>query len=80
MDSIPIYLTYFLTNAGATASALFCWMAIENMQPLEIKQKVHEKLALVFILSLLITPVGAWIVSAVIRMRKIAPTLKSDSD
>jgi hypothetical protein len=80
MDSIPIYLTYFLANAGATVSAIFYWMAVENMQPLEIKQKVHQKLALVFVLSLLITPVGAWVVSAIIRIRKIAPTLKNAGD
>jgi hypothetical protein len=80
MDSIPDFLKYFLANAGATLSAIFYWMAVENMQPLEIKQKVHQKLALVFILSLLITPVGAWIVSAIFRIRKIVPTLSDASD
>ena len=80
MDAIPVSLTYFLANVGGTVGAIFYWMAVENLQPLEIKQKDHKKLALVFILSLLITPVGAWVVSAIIRMRKIAPTLKNAGD
>lgn len=80
MDSIPEVLRYFLANAAATLSAIFYWMAVENMQPLEIKQKVHQKLALVFILSLLITPFGAWVVSSIIRIRKIVPTLKNAGD
>jgi hypothetical protein len=80
MDSLPEFLKYFLANAGATMTAIFYWMAVENMQPLEVKQKVHQKLGLVFILSLLITPLGAWVVSSIIRIRKIAPTLKNAGD
>ena len=80
MDSIPEVLKYFLANAGVTMSAIFYWMAIENMQPLEVKQKVHQKLGLVFILSLLISPLGAWVVSAIIGIRRIAPTLKNPAE
>jgi hypothetical protein len=80
MDSIPEVLKYFLANAAATMGAVFYWMAVENMQPLEIKQKVHQKLALVFILSLLISPFGAWVVSSIIRIRKITRTLKNAGD
>jgi predicted permease len=78
MDSMPDVLKYFLGNAAATMSAIFYWMAVENMQPVELKQKVHQKLALVFFLSLLITPFGAWIASVVLRVRSIPPSPKDD--
>jgi len=80
MESLPDILKYFLANAGATLSGIFYWMTIENMQPLDMKQRIHQKLAFVFILSLLITPVGAWVVSSILRVRKIAPTLKNAAD
>ena len=77
MESIPDLLKYFLANAGATLSGVFYWMAVENMQPLEFKQKVHQKLYVVLFLSLLLTPLGAWAVSSIVRIRKIAPSLKN---
>ncbi len=77
MDSIPLVLKYFLFNAGATISGILYWMAIENMQPIELKQTEHKKLVFVFILSLLITPIGAWVVSTIMRLVKISPMIKS---
>ena len=80
MGSIPSVLAYFAANAIATLAGMLYWMAVENFQRLEAKQKTHHKLALVLVLSLLISPMGAWVVSIVVRLRKIAPTLKETSN
>ena len=77
MGSIPILLQYFLFNAVATVSGILYWMSIENMQPVEQKRKDHKKLVFVFILSLLISPVGVWIVSTIIRLNKITPAVRN---
>lgn len=80
MESLLDLLKYFGLNAGATFAGILYWMAIENMQPVELKQKEHQKLSVVLVLSLLFTPIGAWVISTIIRIRKIALTLKSTND
>jgi hypothetical protein len=75
METLPVLLKYVLYNAAATAAGIFYWMAVENMQPLEIRQRTHQKLVFVFLISLVLTPFGAWMISSIFRMRKIAPTL-----
>jgi hypothetical protein len=75
METLPVLLKYVLYNAAATAAGIFYWMAVENMQPLEIRQRTHQKLVFVFLISLVLTPIGAWVISSILRMRKIAPTL-----
>ncbi len=67
MDSFPTILIYFLLSAGATACGIFYWMAIENMQPQEVKSSTRRKLAHVFLLSLIFTPFGAWIISNIVK-------------
>jgi hypothetical protein len=54
-------LMYFILTASATATGLCYWMAVQNMH------RKGFKVFWVFIVSLLITPFGAWIVSLVLK-------------
>jgi hypothetical protein len=66
MESIPDMLKYLLFSAGATVSGILYWMSIENM-----KSSSH-KLFYVFLLSLFLTPAGAWVVTTILRITKIS--------
>jgi hypothetical protein len=54
-------LMYFALTAVATAAGLCYWMAVEAMH------RKGFKVFWVFILSILITPFGAWIVSLALK-------------
>jgi hypothetical protein len=54
-------LMYFALTASATAAGLCYWMAVQNMH------RKRFKLFWVFIVSFLITPFGAWIVSLAVK-------------
>jgi hypothetical protein len=77
MEITNFLLIYLLFSAGATVCALFYWMAVENVQPSNSKQAEHKKLILIFIISVLTTPVGAYIYSLFFKLRKAAPLLKN---
>jgi hypothetical protein len=64
------WLIYFAGAACATGSGLVYWMAIENLV------KVKSKFVLVFILSLFLTPLGAWIISLIFKARQAIKELK----
>lgn len=62
MESIPLFLRYLLVGSTGTMCGIFYWMAMENL---------HEqrfRTFYVFALSLLLTPVGAWVVSTILRL------------
>lgn len=65
-------LMYLLLTASATGAGLCFWMAVENMQ------RKGFKIFWVFILSILITPFGAWIVSLVVK--EAAPPEEVEKD
>jgi len=60
-------LMYFALTVGCTAAGLCYWMAVETMQ------RKGFKVYWVFILSILITPFGAWIVS--LALKEAAPPI-----
>lgn len=80
MESLPWIVQYFLTNMGTTLAGIVYWISVENLQPLEAKQHQHQKLALAALLSILLTPIGLWIVSMALRVKKLAPTLKETDE
>ena len=64
MRSLSPFLLYFLYTAGATASGIFYSMALDNM-------KHHEQRSIhVFVLSLMLTPLGAWFISTITRIKE----------
>ena len=71
MSTIPMYLTMGLMSASGTVCGILYWMAMENMR--EKKYKVIH----VFLLSLFLTPIGAWIVSAIYRFVEISNSSRS---
>lgn len=66
MDFISIG-TYLIANGAAVISGILYWWTIENFQPVGQPRKRPEKLPLVITLALLLTPVGALLISMVIR-------------
>jgi hypothetical protein len=76
MDSLLPILKYLGTNAGAVLVAMFYSWAVQNMQPVQKQEDKVEKLPLVVVLSLLITPFGAWIVSVFMKSRRVTQDAK----
>ena len=76
MESILPILKYLGTNAGLVLAAMFYSWAVQNMQPIQREEQKIEKLPLVVVLSLLITPFGAWIVSVFMKSRKVVQEIK----
>ena len=76
MDSVPAILQYFIFTVGATMTGVVYWLTIENLQPLQPQPRKFEKLWLAAVLCVLISPLGAWVVSSVLKIRSTVPTLK----
>jgi hypothetical protein len=70
IEHINPLLLYIAVSACATVYGLLYWMAIENLG------KVKFKYALTFILSMFLTPFGAWVVSLVLKARQLGKELK----
>jgi hypothetical protein len=70
MENTNPWLLYLLGSAGATVSGLLYWMAIENLA------NVKGRYVLTFFLSLFLTPVGAWVVSLVVKARQLTKEFK----
>ena len=64
-------LAYFMLTASATAAGVCYAMAVETIR------RKGFKLFWVFVLSLLITPFGAWIVSLVLKEGPPPPAIHS---
>jgi hypothetical protein len=80
MEFVTFIPLYFLLTVGSTAAGLLYWISVENIQPVEMKQLKHRKTMLIFILSLLVSPVGAWVITSIVRMRRIVPTLRTTGE
>ncbi len=77
MNSIPVVAQYFIGTIAATMSGIIYWQIIENLQPKRLEPRRFEKLWLAALLSVLITPLGAWFVASSIKMRRMAREIKS---
>jgi len=73
-------LTYFASNAGAVIAGLIFWWTLENMQPIEQPRRKLEKLPQVILLSILLTPLVALIISLFVRSRRLVQSVKQSSD
>jgi len=71
---------YFAANGSAMIAGLIVWWAIENMQPAGESGRKSVNVALVLILGVFLTPMGAWVVSAIIRTRRLAKDIKAGGD
>ncbi len=58
-------LFYFATTAGATLSGILFSLAVENWKDSKYKY------LFAFIASMLLTPLGAWVVSTFIRINSL---------
>lgn len=63
-------LFYFLSSTGATLCGVLYWMSVQNMGDR------HYKLLHVGLLSIFLTPVGAWVVTSLVRMGDLSQKLK----
>jgi len=60
-------------SASGTVCGILYWMSMENMRVKRYKV-IH-----VFLLSLFLTPVGAWIVSTIYRFGEISTSSRNSS-
>lgn len=60
-------------------SGVVYWLTIENLQPVQPQPRKFEKLWLAALLCVLISPLGAWFVSSVFKIRSSVSTLKDTS-
>ena len=70
MEYLPIYLIYLSANALGIASAIFCFAAARNLRSTNETDNWSPALPLALLLSLVATPVGAWLVSLLLRAWK----------
>jgi hypothetical protein len=70
MEQINPLLLYLMASAGATICGLLYWMAIDNLG------KIKGKYVFTFILSLFLSPFGAWVVSLVLKARQLRKELR----
>jgi NhaP-type Na+/H+ or K+/H+ antiporter len=70
MDGLNPLLKYFLATSAATAMGLLYWMAVANLE------KYKMKFVLALLLSLLLTPAGAWIVSLILKARQLSKEIQ----
>lgn len=68
-----VILLILLALCSSTALGLMFWMALKNFESLS------NNLTYVIVLSLFLTPAGAWFVSLFYKMRESTITLKSRS-
>jgi len=78
MDLTSI-LTYLGANTGAVIAGFLFWWTLQNMQPLDHIKKRPEQLSVVIILSILLTPIGATIVSLFVRSRRLVQDIKKSN-
>jgi hypothetical protein len=71
---------YLAVNGSAMISGLIVWWAIENMQPVSQPRRKPVNVALVLILGVFLTPIGVWVVSAILRTRRLAADIKAGGD
>ena len=79
MNFISIW-TYLAANAAAVIVGVIYWWTVENMQPITQGTKKPEKLPLIVTLAILLTPLGALIVSMVIKSRRLISDIKQGND
>ena len=71
---------YLAANGSAMISGLIFWWTIENVQPVDQPRRKPVSVTLVLILGLFLTPIGAWVISTVIRTRRLAADIKASGD
>ncbi len=67
-------LIYLVASFSTTVVGLMFYLAVENLEPSTNSDKKGKTILVSLLLSVLFTPLGAWFITAVIRMRKSLPT------
>jgi hypothetical protein len=73
MESVPLYLTILMGSLAATGSGILYWMAMENMRDTK-----HRGIT-VFLLSVILSPAGAWVVSTIYQLVHVSGSSHSAS-
>ena len=60
-------------STSATIAALMFYMAVENLDPSSTTEKKRKYITSGIVLSVLFTPLGAWLISVIIKMKKLPP-------
>ena len=63
-------LRYFLYSSGATVCGVLYWISVQNLG------ERHYKLVYVGLLTIFLSPFGAWAVTALVRMGDLSKKLK----
>lgn len=79
MDYVSI-LIYLASNAGAAFVGLVFWWTLENMQRIEQPRRKLEQLPVVIVLTVFLTPLGAMVVSLLVRSRRLIQSVKGGSE
>ncbi len=66
-------LTYFVASVTATIGGLMFYMAVENLHPPSDTESRRKEVATCILLSAVFTPLGAWMISVVVRLKKLPP-------
>jgi zinc transporter ZupT len=66
-------LMYFSASVTATIGGVMFYMAVENLHPPSDTESRRKELATCILLSAFLTPLGAWIISMVIRLKQLPP-------
>jgi len=66
-------LTYFAISISATMAGLMFYMAVGNLDESVISDGKTKYIILGIGLSALCTPFGAWLISAIMKMKKLPP-------
>jgi hypothetical protein len=75
MSFITAVLIYLAISATMTMMGVIYWMAVENMQSTG-ERREFSHLYLIGIISLFFTPIGAWLVSAFVRLRSLSGSMR----
>ncbi len=73
METILLYFGY---NAAFTVAGILFLLTVQNFQTEPLPLMKFRGVLLTVVLSVLLTPLVAWGVSAVMRMRRIAVTVR----
>jgi hypothetical protein len=68
-----VLLLYLVATTSTTVAGLMFYMAIINLEGSDVLKKQGKQLLLIIALSILFTPLGAWLISSVVRLKKLPP-------
>jgi hypothetical protein len=68
-----VFLLYLVATTSSTVAGLMFHVAIVNLEGSDVVTKQGKHVLLTIALSMLFTPLGAWFISSVFRLKKLPP-------